>query len=237
MALALNLTPQQRAQLLGHLDLISKWNKVYNLTAVRDPGEMLTHHLLDSLSVVTPLARLLVKMRDGEAVVGEPTDSTASSNASLKFGADTAPHVLDVGAGAGLPGVTLAIALPAEMRVQVTCVDAVAKKAGFIQQVAAELGLASLRASHGRIEALRLPAADVITCRAFASLADIVALTERHLAPHGVWMAMKGVVPQEEIEQLPAGVEVFHVEPLVVPFLEAQRCIVWMRRSAKVKRS
>jgi 16S rRNA (guanine527-N7)-methyltransferase len=154
---------------------------------------------------------------------------------------------LDVGSGAGLPGVALAIALPEVLAlpllaagagppeapplptVRVTCVDAVAKKAGFIRQVAAELGLSQLQALHGRIETLKMAPADVITCRAFASLADIVRLTRVHLAPSGVWMALKGAVPTDEIAALPTDVEVFHVEPLQVPHLNAQRCLVWMR--------
>lgn len=145
-------------------------------------------------------------------------------------------RVLDVGAGAGFPGITLAIALPREWRPHVVCVDAVAKKAGFMRQVAAELGLTNLDAVHGRIESLSLPAADVITCRAFASLADLVHLTARHLAPQGVWMALKGQLPDGEIKALPADVEVFHVEHLEVPFLPAQRCVVWMRPKAPVPR-
>jgi 16S rRNA (guanine527-N7)-methyltransferase len=199
------LSAGQQSALLAHLDLIAKWTRVYNLTAVRDPREMLTHHLLDCLAVVPPLQRWLAE---------HPTPG------------DGAPELLDVGAGAGLPGVTLAIALP---DVRVTCVDAVAKKTTFIRQVAAELHLPNLRAEHGRIEALSIPAAQVITSRAFASLVDFTALTRQHLAPGGIWLAMKGQIPEAEIAALPSGVEVFHVEPLVVPGLEAQRCLVWMR--------
>ena len=206
--LGLSLDERCQSRLLTYLRLIAKWTAVYNLTAVRDPAEMLTHHLLDSLAVVAPLAHQLHQRPLSPAPV----------------------QVLDVGAGAGLPGVALALSLPASIPLQVTCVDAVAKKVGFIRQVAAELGLAELKAVHGRIENLELRAADVITCRAFASLADIVRLTDRHLAPQGVWMAMKGQVPELEIQALPQEIEVFHVEPLQVPFLEAQRCLVWMRR-------
>jgi 16S rRNA (guanine527-N7)-methyltransferase len=130
-----------------------------------------------------------------------------------------------------LPGVVLATVAPA---LQVTCVDAVGKKAGFVRQVAAELGLANLRAQHARVEALATPEPgagfDVITSRAFASLADFVRASELQLAPGGVWMAMKGQVPEEEMAVLPEWVEVFHVEQLVVPGLAAQRCLVWMRR-------
>ena len=229
--LGLTLSPQACDQLLAHLDLIAKWSRVYNLTAVRDPAEMFTHHLLDSLAAVRPLARHLQGLSD----VAFP-----QAGPSSEMRAPRELHVLDVGAGAGLPGVSLAITLPEVLAqasagrasagsVRVTCVDAVAKKAGFIRQVGAELALKNLQALHGRIESLALAPADVITCRAFASLADIVQLTQSHLAPGGVWMALKGVVPHDEIQALPDFVEVFHVEPLQVPQLDAQRCLVWMR--------
>ena len=200
-ALGLSLFPEQQQQLLDYLALLGKWNRVYNLTAVRDGEDMLTHHLLDSLAVVAPLRRALSDIQ------------TAS------------PRVLDVGSGGGLPGVVIAIACP---EVAVTCVDTVAKKAAFIQQAAAELGLPHLRATHARVENLR-EAYDVVTSRAFASLKDFVTWSRSALAPNGVWMAMKGRQPDAEIAELPAGVSVFHVEPIAVPGLDAQRCIVWMR--------
>jgi 16S rRNA (guanine527-N7)-methyltransferase len=198
--LSLPLSPTQVDLLLAYQALIAKWNRVYNLTAVRSPEEMLTHHLLDSLSVVPAL--------------------------TARFGAEQPFRLLDVGAGAGLPGVVIAIALP---QAQVTCVDTVAKKASFIRQVAAELGLKNLRAEHARVEALLPQQADVVTSRAFASLSDFVALTRQHLRPGGVWMAMKGKAPDAETTDLPDDVEVFHVEPLAVPGLDAERCLVWMR--------
>jgi 16S rRNA (guanine527-N7)-methyltransferase len=137
-----------------------------------------------------------------------------------------AGRLLDVGSGGGLPGVVLAVCLPGW---DVTCVDTVGKKAAFVRQVAAELGLPGLHAEHARVERLALPAFDLITSRAFASLADFCAGTRALLAPAGVWMAMKGKRPDDEIAALPPDVEVFHVEPLQVPGLEAQRCLVWMR--------
>jgi len=197
--LGLQLSDAQIAQLLGYLDLIQKWNKVYNLTAVRDPGEMLSHHLLDSLAVIQPLAR-------------------EAGNQPIRL--------LDVGAGAGLPGVVIAIARP---DIAVDCVDTVAKKAAFVQQVAGSLQLPNLRGRHARVETLTEPY-QVITSRAFASLADFVTLSDAALAPGGCWLAMKGKRPDAEIAALPASVEVFHVEPLAVPGLHAERCIVWMRR-------
>ncbi len=135
-------------------------------------------------------------------------------------------RLLDVGSGGGLPGVVLAVALPGW---DVTCVDAVAKKAAFVRQVAGTLAVPNLHASHARVEALAAGPFDVITSRAFSSLADFAALTRTKLSPGGAWMAMKGRVPDEEIAALPPDVEVFHVEPLAVPGLDAQRCLVWMR--------
>jgi 16S rRNA (guanine527-N7)-methyltransferase len=207
-ALAIAATPQQREHLLAYLALIARWNRVYNLTAVREPQAMLTQHLLDSLAVWPPLQRV-------EAGRGQ--------------GPGPGLRVLDVGSGAGLPGVVLAIMGP---DLRVTCVDAVGKKAGFVRQVAAELGLSNLQALHARVE--QLPVAtgyDVITSRAFASLADFVQISQPVLAPGGVWMAMKGQQPDDELAGLPPGIEMFHVEPLQVPGLDARRCLVWMRRS------
>lgn len=194
--LGLSLSGEQLDQLLAYLALLQKWNKVYNLTAVRDPAQMLSHHLIDSLSVIAPL---------------------------LRHGAPA--RLMDVGAGGGLPGVVIAICCPGT---DVSCVDAVAKKATFIQQAAAELKLPNLQGMHSRVEQLTVEPFGVITSRAFASLLDFTTLTRQHLAPGGVWMAMKGQHPAEEIAALPADVEVFHVEQLVVPGLDAQRCIVWM---------
>jgi 16S rRNA (guanine527-N7)-methyltransferase len=193
----------QVEQLLDYLGLIQKWTKVYNLTAVRNPEEMLTHHLLDSLAVIAPL-RLQVQALptvDGEI------------------------RLLDVGSGAGLPGVVIAICCPDFV---VHCVDTVAKKAAFIQQVAVQLKLPNLRGIHARVESLT-DQYQIISSRAFASLFDFTNWSGAALAEQGVWMAMKGKHPGEEIAALPSGVEVFHVEPLVVPGLGAERCLVWMR--------
>ena len=196
--LGLSLSDTQFEQLLGYLALIQKWNKVYNLTAVRDPQEMLTHHLLDSLTAISPL----VGHTGGQPV-----------------------KVLDVGSGGGLPGIVLAICRP---ELDVSCVDTVGKKAAFIQQVAASLKLPNLRGIHARVESLTGPF-DVICCRAFASLPDFVSWSRKALAPEGVWMAMKGKHPQAEMDGLPADVQVFHVEPLTVPGLDVERCMVWMK--------
>ena len=205
-ALGLDLSEAQITQLLDFLALLQKWNKVYNLTAVRDPQEMLTHHLLDSLAAVPPLRR---------HVAQRGQDSAARPGARL----------LDVGSGGGLPGVVFAICCP---EVDVSCVDTVAKKAAFIQQAAGTLGLSNLRGIHARVETLAGPF-DVVSCRAFAALADFAAWSRQALAPHGVWLAMKGKHPHDEIAALPADVGVFHVEQLAVPGLQAERCILWLR--------
>jgi 16S rRNA (guanine527-N7)-methyltransferase len=198
-ALELPLEDGQVSGLLDYLDLIQKWGRVYNLTAVREPGEMLTHHLLDSLGVIGPLQR---------QTRGQPI------------------RLLDVGSGAGLPGVVIALCCP---EIRVDCVDTVAKKAAFIQQVAVASKLPNLRGLHDRVEKLVGPY-DVIASRAFASLADFVNLSTAALGEQGVWMAMKGRHPAEEIAGLPPQAQVFHVEQLRVPGLEAQRCLVWIRR-------
>lgn len=138
-------------------------------------------------------------------------------------------RVLDVGSGGGLPGVVLAIMCPTW---DVTCVDTVGKKAAFVRQVAGALGLGNLQSAHARVEALALPVFDLITSRAFASLADFTSLTRPLLATGGVWMAMKGKSPDAEVAQLLSGVSVFHVEHLRVPTLDAERCLVWMRPQA-----
>jgi 16S rRNA (guanine527-N7)-methyltransferase len=203
-----DLSDAQIQLLLDYQALIAKWNKVYNLTAVRDPAEMLTHHLLDSLAAVPPLRRHLTE-------VGKPAGGEGA-------------RLLDVGAGAGLPGTVFAICCPGLM---VDCVDTVAKKAAFVQQVAVNLKLPNLRGVHARVENLAGPY-EVISSRAFASLVDFTNWSQAALAQQGVWLAMKGKRPEDEISALPAGVEVFHVEQLAVPGLDAQRCIVWLRRRA-----
>lgn len=203
-ALDLALDEAQITALLDYVDLIQKWTRVYNLTAVRDPQDMLTHHLLDSLAVVRPLRQQLAAL-----------------------GRDESVRVLDVGAGAGLPGVVLAICCPS---MTVHCVDTVAKKVAFVQQAAVSLKLPRLRGIHARVESLTEPY-DVVCSRAFASLADFTQWSLGALAPQGVWMAMKGKHPAAELLALDPAVQVFHVEPLHVPGLDAERCLVWMRRA------
>lgn len=203
--LALPLATHQSEQLLAYRDLIAKWNKVYNLTSLRDPAQMLSLHIIDSLAAAPPLHKY------------------------LKQAGHTHSRLLDVGSGGGLPGVVLATVIDG---LDVTCVDTVGKKAAFVQQAANELTLKNLRGVHSRVEELHAEPFDVITSRAFASLADFVQLTRMHLKTEGVWMALKGKHPGDEMAALPADVEVFHVEQLAVPGLDAERCIVWMRLRA-----
>ena len=204
-SLRLNVAEPQQRQLLSYMALIQKWNKVYNLTALRQAQEILTHHLLDSLSAVSPL-------------LGHIAKTKGDANAGIEL--------LDVGSGGGLPGVVIAICCP---NIRVTCVDTVSKKAAFVQQVAASLRLSNLRGVHARVESLTGPY-DVVCSRAFASLPDFVSWSAAALSDGGVWMAMKGKLPEAEMAALPSFAQVFHVEQLQVPGLEADRCMVWMKK-------
>jgi 16S rRNA (guanine527-N7)-methyltransferase len=201
--LSLGLTEAQRDALLRFVALLQHWNATYNLTAVREPAQMLTLHIADCLAVVPALRRHLA------GTMGR--------------------RLLDVGSGGGLPGVVFAILRP---ELDVTCVDTVGKKAAFVQQVAVELGLHNLASEHARVEKLKLPPFDLIVSRAFASLVDFASLTRPLLGPTGVWLAMKGKRPDDEIAALPESVDVFHVEPLAVPGLDAERSLLWMRPRA-----
>ena len=182
-------------QLLAYRDLLLKWNRTYNLTALRDPEQAISHHLLDSLAIL-PWVR--------------------------------AGSLLDVGSGGGLPGIPLAIA---RTHLAVTLVDAVQKKATFLQQVAIELGLANVRAVHGRVEELS-GQFDQITSRAFSETGEFVALTRHLLAPGGRWLAMKGVRPDAELATLPADVTIEAIEPLVVPGLAAERHLIILKAAS-----
>lgn len=199
-ALGLDLNAAAIARLSAYLDLLERWNRTYNLSAVRERAGMRIQHVADCLAVVRPL--------EAHRAAG---------------------RLLDVGSGGGLPGVVIAAVSPGW---DVHCVDAVAKKAAFVRQVAGALALPNLHAIHARLETLApaAPPFDVVTARALGPLAQLVELSRVRLAPDGVWMAMKGRRPDEEITALPSDIEVFHVEPLVVPGLGAERCLVWMRR-------
>jgi 16S rRNA (guanine527-N7)-methyltransferase len=190
-ALGLTLPEGAEAKLVAYLALLDKWNRVYNLTAVRDAERMVRHHLLDSLAAVD--------FFQGESV-------------------------LDVGSGGGLPGIPLAIARP---DLRVTLIDSIAKKTAFLLQAKAELGLRNLSVVTGRVEDYRPDARfDVITSRAFSDLKEFVTLTRHLLKPGGRWLAMKGLMPHEEIASLPDWVRVSANNALVVPGLEAARHLI-----------
>ncbi len=190
-ALGLALDTAQQERLLAYLALLVKWNKAYNLTAIRDPLEMVTKHLLDSLAVLPHL-----------------------------HGA----RVLDVGSGAGLPGIPLAIADPQR---EYTLLDSNGKKTRFLLQAKGELGLSNLSVVHSRLEQYRPGQLfDTVTARAFASLADMTAGAASLLAPGGALLAMKGEYPQQELDALPPGFAVREIIALTVPGLEAQRHLV-----------
>lgn len=204
-AMDLNITPEQTAQLAAYVLLIEKWNKVHNLTAIRDPLEMVTLHILDSLSVLKML------------VAQQPKS------------------VLDVGAGAGLPSVPLAICLP---EINFAAIDAVQKKASFMRQAKAELGLTNFSVEAGRVEQLKKEkfnhglGFDVIVSRAFSEITLFVKLTQKLLAENGRWFAMKGVIPHEELEKAEfkkLGVLVENVAPLFVPALDAERHLLVLK--------
>lgn len=197
--LGLALDPDQQEQLIRYLALLSRWNAVYNLTAVREPSDMLALHVLDSLSIAD-----LVR-RPGET------------------------KVLDVGTGAGLPGVPLAIALPRQF---FHLVDAAAKKISFLQQVKVQLALANLHPQQVRVEALTLAnKPDFIVSRAYADLPRMLRTIAHLVAPTTTVIAMKGIEPTDELARLPAAWEVVEVHILEVPFVAAQRCAVILRRA------
>ncbi|WP_295994759.1 16S rRNA (guanine(527)-N(7))-methyltransferase RsmG [Rugamonas sp.] len=195
--LPLELNQAQVDKLLDYLALLLKWNSVYNLTSLRDPMQMVTHHLLDSLAAVPAFAG--------------------------------AVNVLDVGAGGGLPGMVLAIARP---DMKVAMIDTVHKKTAFLTQVKAELGLANVTVYTMRVEQLEVKQPyDVITSRAFADLSDFVNWSGHLLAEGGQFIALKGVAPQDERERLPADWKVSHLQPLTVPGLDAERHLVFIRKT------
>jgi 16S rRNA (guanine527-N7)-methyltransferase len=194
-AMGIALDAAAQSKLAAYLRLIDKWNKVHNLTAIREPEQMVVLHLLDSLSVLPHVA-----------------------------GART---LLDVGTGAGLPGIPLAIARPG---LAVTLLDASHKKATFLRQAKAELALANVQVACERVEKWH-PAAgfDIVVSRAFAELADFVQQAKHLVAPGGTMLAMKGVHPFEEIARLPSTHRVENVLALRVPSLDAQRHLVLLK--------
>lgn len=206
LEMGLQIDAEKQAQLLAYVLLIDKWNKVHNLTAVRDPLEMVTLHLLDSLSVLPHVQALNAK------------------------------NLLDVGAGAGLPSIPLAICLP---ELQITAIDSIAKKTSFMRQVKGELGLSNFNVETGRVEALKKAAFnhgagfDVIISRAFAEIGLFLKLTKSLLADNGVWLAMKGVVPLPEFESADfkkMGIQPLDIQVLKVAGLAAERHLVYLKK-------
>jgi 16S rRNA (guanine527-N7)-methyltransferase len=193
--LALEITAPQRGQLLDYVALLGKWNRTYNLTAVREPLAMVSHHLLDSLAVLPHLP-----------VPGEPAT------------------IADVGSGAGLPGIPLAVARP---QWRITLVEASQKKVAFLRQACIALGLANVSVHEGRVEAWR-PASlfALVISRAFADLAKFVSACAHLVAPGGVLAAMKGTYPRDELERAPAGWDCARVVRLASPHLNAERHLV-----------
>ncbi|MFP3756639.1 MULTISPECIES: 16S rRNA (guanine(527)-N(7))-methyltransferase RsmG [unclassified Cupriavidus] len=210
--IGLTLAPAQIDTLLAYLALLRKWNGVYNLTAIRHPDEMLTHHLLDSLTAVPALAEAARALDVAEPARG---------------------RVLDVGSGGGMPGLPLAIACP---DVSVLMVDIVQKKTAFLTQCRAQLGLSNAAAHWGPVEKLEDASGyAVITSRAFAELTDFVNLSGQLLAPGGKLIAMKGIYPQAEIDRMEAAGlmamwQVEAVPKLTVPELDAERHLVVLSR-------
>lgn len=197
----LALTAAQIEGLSSYAALLRRWNRVYNLTAIDAAEQVLSHHLLDSLAIVRPLQAVAGR-------IGRPD-----------------PRVLDVGSGAGLPGLPLAIACP---QVDITLIDAVGKKCAFLTQVVVELRLSNVTVRHGRVERLA-GEFDLIASRAFAAATDLVRLTRHLLAPGGRWLAMKGHVDPVETAALPAGVRVEDVLSLAVPGLAGQRHLLILK--------
>jgi 16S rRNA (guanine527-N7)-methyltransferase len=193
--LGLEIAPDTQQKLLDYLALLHKWNKVYNLTAIRNPEQMVSNHLLDSLAVLPYL---------------------------------WPQRWLDVGCGAGLPGVVLAIMRP---EWSFTLLDSNSKKTSFVQQACIELKLHNVEVRCERIEGLQVDGKfDGIISRAFAETAEFVALTRHLLVEGGRWAAMKGI-PEQELGRLPKDVLVEQIIPLQIPKLEAARCLVVLREN------
>lgn len=194
----------QKEQILRFLQQLDRWNKTYNLTAIRQPEQMLVQHIFDSLAVVPVINQIL--------------DKNTVSSASI----------VDVGSGGGLPGIVLAIMTPC----QIHCVDAVEKKTAFIRQMSGTLSLPNLQSHHARIESMPGFNADIVISRAFSSLRDFVQLAGDHISENGCLLAMKGKHPDDEIDNLQANTDwrVKSAMTLSVPELDAQRCVLRLSR-------
>ena len=200
--MGIGFSSYQHEQLLAYLAMIVQWNRVYNLTAIRNPLEMVKNHLLDSMSVI-PMMRKTLGQSESQ--------------------------ILDVGAGAGLPGMVLAIAEPLWT---VTMVDAVQKKTAFIQQAIAQLKLKNAHVEHGRVETLQAPGEgyDLITSRAFSSQRQFIGLAGQLLSPQGRMAAMKGKLETDPGDDIPEGWTIEHIHPLDVPGLPAKRHLIMLAK-------
>lgn len=199
--MGVSLSAAQCAKLERFVSLLMRWNRIHNLTAITREDEVLSHHLLDSLSLAAELP---------------PSPPLA---------------ILDAGAGAGLPSIPLAIALPSH---RFTLIDAASKKCAFTTQARLELGLTNVEVVHGRLERLRGPPFDVIVSRALASLATFVSLTQHLLAPGGRWIAMKGQLPEDELLHLPPDVTVSRTVPVRVPLLQEARHLIVLQSAPQL---
>lgn len=201
--MGLSLDDKQRQDILLYLELIQKWNKTYNITAIKDAEQILIQHLFDSLSVIPSLIE--------------------------RFDVSAPLTVLDVGSGGGLPGVIIAICCP---QWQITCIDAVEKKTTFITMVAGRLGLKNLRSKHGRIEEYISNTADLVISRAFASLSDFANWSGHTLKLDGELAAMKGHYLEDEVAELESSTDwqLSSWHKLHVVDMDAERCLIWMSR-------
>lgn len=201
--LGLQMSVLQQQQMLTYLRELMRWNKTYNLTAIREMDQALVQHVFDSLSVTKPLMEY------------------------FRATAKDTPLVMDVGSGAGLPGIILAIGIP---YARVTCIDAVDKKVSFIRQMKGTLGLQNLECVHGRVEELEPRHCDTVISRAFSSMSDFVTLAGKHVVKGGSMIAMKGKRPDDEMKALSqqSNWYVVKTEDIAVPELNAERCLVWL---------
>ena len=201
--MGLVLDDKQKQSVLLYLELIQKWNKTYNITAIKEAEQILVQHLFDSLSVIAPLQQ--------------------------QVGAEKAAVVLDVGSGGGLPGVIIAICCP---HWHVTCIDAVEKKTSFITMVAGRLGLKNLSSKHCRIEDYASDEADLVVSRAFASLSDFANWSGHTAKKNGHLAAMKGHYYPDEIAELEKTSDwlLDLWQALEVVDMDAERCLIWLKR-------
>ncbi len=194
-AMGLDLPVASQATLLAYVGLLKKWNRTYNLTAIRDEAEMVVQHLLDSLSVLPAVQE--------SALAGR--------------------RWADIGSGAGLPGIPLAIARP---ELTMTLIEAIDKKSAFQRQAKIELGLSNVTVLNRRVEEMDGGGFDAVVSRAFAEIADFVRLAGHLLAPGGHLYAMKGRLPDDELARLPSGWTTVACAPLKVPGLIAERHLI-----------